>query len=165
MSNNHDPGEDVRVILSETGEWIRNADTKTGLLATVLAVLLGVISQKAENKDIIPPFSDATDYVGFCFLVVTVGAIVVSYFFFYRVLSPRVAVPDADTRFAWPWIAHSSVATLVNLTPSAAREEGWTQAKALALITQEKFRYFKRGLVTSAISGVFFLVWLVIIST
>ncbi|GGZ78907.1 hypothetical protein [Streptomyces rubiginosohelvolus] len=164
MPQEHDPGEDVRLVLSETGEWIRNADTKTGLLATVLAVLLGVISQKAEKKDLFPPFSEGWGYVPFAFLVLTVTAIAASYWSFYRVLSPRVDIPSMSTRFAWPWIAYVSESALGNLDARSVRKEAWVQARALALISQAKFKFFRRGLATSAISGCAFLIWLFLVS-
>ncbi|MDX2727262.1 hypothetical protein [Streptomyces sp. PA03-2a] len=164
MPQEHDPGEDVRLVLSETGEWIRNADTKTGLLATVLAVLLGVISQKAEKKDIFPPFVEGWNYVAFTFLVLTIGAIAASYWFFYRVLSPRVDIPSMSTRFAWPWVAYAPESALENLDGGSVRKEAWVQARALALISQAKFKFFKRGLASSAISGCAFLIWLLLVS-
>ncbi|MFB8383075.1 hypothetical protein [Streptomyces rubiginosohelvolus] len=164
MPEEHDPGEDVRLVLSETGEWIRNADTKTGLLATVLAVLLGVISQKAEKKDLFPPFPEGLGYVTFAFLVMTVIFIAASYWSFYRVLAPRVDIPSMSTRFAWPWIAYASENALNNLDARSVRKEAWVQARALALISQAKFKFFKRGLATSAAAGCAFLVWLVLIS-
>jgi hypothetical protein len=128
------------VLLGQTGEWIRSADTKSGLLLAALTVLLASVSSSARSLRGL--WSGHPDQLGA--LISLAGSVVllaVAYALLVAVLLPRHS-STAVTRYAWPWVNTASLETLEQLTPDSRRTEAWRQAKQLAAIAARKLTLF-----------------------
>jgi uncharacterized membrane protein YeaQ/YmgE (transglycosylase-associated protein family) len=154
------PTGDVEFIIGQIADWIRNADTKTGLLLTGLTILLGAVS--AHVRDLRTLWTgDAGRPAAVWLLGVAVVLLAAAFGFLVVVLLPRTKSVGAS-RYAWPWIAKTSVEDLVRLTPDSMRREGWQQAKQLAEIAAFKYRFFAAVVWMSAVSVACFLAWSIV---
>lgn len=157
--DDHDPGEDVRFILEQTGEWIRAADAKAGLLGAALAVLVSAITVKFDRAHVENWSNFPGDAIKAGLLVATMLALVKSAYHLKGVLLPRTQPGSESTRYSWPWVESSTADRLMQLSPSTSRREGWIQAKTLAIIAKEKHQNFTAALRWSAITTGLFLLW------
>jgi Family of unknown function (DUF5706) len=151
---------DIEFLLGQTGEWIRNADTKSGLLLAALTVLLGSVSSSARGLRGLwsghPHRPEA--------LIVLAGSVVllaVAYALLVAVLLPRHS-STAATRYAWPWVNTASLEILEHLAPDSRRTEAWRQAKQLAAIAARKHRLFTAAVWFSSGSTMCLLGWSVL---
>lgn len=138
--------EDAKLAIQETGNWVKNADTKTTILAAALGVLLTAIASR--STDIHTGFTTSTgsylvllavSLVAFTLAsVVTVGCI-------YRALTPRTQPGSLENRFSWPSMAARDLPPVGMPSDSIARE-AWEQAHTLAKIAQQKYRWFRWAL-------------------
>jgi hypothetical protein len=161
----HDPGEDVRLVIEQTGEWIRNADTKTGLLATAVSVLVAAGASKMQHTEITTWSHSATGILALAAGGAFLFAVAIAASHMLAVLLPRTTVATDPSRFSWPWISGRSQIEIDSQVASVtARREAWIQAKTLADIAKVKHHYFKRAVAWSAVSAGFFLTWLVAVS-
>lgn len=154
-----DPGEDVRLSIEQTSEWIRSADTKTGLLGAALAIVVSIIPEAVTKQQILDTFDSARGFLVGAALVTMLSALVMAGYFMMRVLVPRLNAAAGGSRFSWPWVAQRSVSQLLALEPQTARAEAWSQARTLALIARDKHRSFAWALRFSAVAVSAFLVW------
>jgi hypothetical protein len=151
---------DVEFLIGQTGDWIRSADTKAGLLLGALTVLLGWLSSSTESLRGLwsghPQRLGALVILGVCvvLLVVAIGLLI-------AILVPRRSTPTA-TRYAWPWVHGTSLEDLVALTPESRRIEAWRQSKHLASIASRKHTLFAAAVWFSAGSAACFLAWSVL---
>ena len=154
------PTSDVEFVVGQTGEWIRNADTKTGLLLTGLTVLLAGISGHAG--DLRAVWSANTEPpVAVWVLAGSVAFLAVAYGLLVAVLVPRTTGLQ-PSRYSWPWLATQSLAQLEALAPSTARSEALTQARTLAGIAARKYKFFALAVWASGASIGLFLIWSVL---
>ncbi|MHC5557931.1 Pycsar system effector family protein [Kocuria sp. U4B] len=138
--------EDAKLAIQETGNWVKNADTKTTILAAALGVLLTAIASR--SADIHSSFTTSTgsylvllavSLVGFALAaVIAVGCI-------YRALTPRTPPGSLENRFSWPSMAARDLPPVGMPGDSIARE-AWEQAHTLAKIAQQKYRWFRWAL-------------------
>jgi hypothetical protein len=77
------------------------------------------------------------------------------------VLLPRTE-PVGATRYAWPWLATTSVNELIQLRSDSLRREGWQQAKQLAEIALRKYKLFTAAVWLSALSVASYLMWSIV---
>ncbi|MER6404113.1 hypothetical protein ABT269_11390 [Streptomyces viridosporus] len=157
---NHDPGEDVRFTLEQVGEWIRLADTKAGLLAPTLALLMSPAFDNFSKKQLTDFLDSPRDFIGALLFVGFSLTFVVAAFFVASVLIPRTQHTVRRSRYSWPWLCEADLHVLTSLRPSESREEAWAQAKNLAQIAQWKHKYFKLALRATIANAVFLIVWL-----
>lgn len=155
----HDPGEDVRFVLEQTGEWIRAADAKIGLLSAAIAVIVAAITGKFDRAHVAHWSNFPGDAIKAGLLAATMLSLVKSAYHMKGVLVPRVQPGSEGTRYSWPWVETSPVDTLTQLPSSTSRREAWVQAKTLAAIAVEKHRNFTAALRWSAITTGLFLLW------
>jgi pycsar effector protein len=151
---------DVEFLIGQTGDWIRSADTKAGLLLGALTVLLGWLSSSAGSLRGL--WSGHPQRLGaLVFLATCVVLLVVAIALLIAVLIPRRSTPAA-TRYAWPWVHRTSLEDLKALTPDTQRTEAWRQAKLLAGIASRKHTLFAAAVWFSAGSTACFLAWSVL---
>lgn len=151
-----DPGTDVLAVISETGLWIRSADTKTGFGLTGLTVLLAAEASQARSLQILwkaPSTAPATEWI----LATSVVFLAAAYCLFVGVLLPRSQVPKKN-RFSWPWLSRASDEQLEAIDSGAARREAWRQARVLATIASTKFRFLTLAIGATAVSALLYLV-------
>jgi hypothetical protein len=151
---------EIEFIVDQISQWIRNADTKTGLLLTGLAVVLGAISSQAKAVRVLWEIH-ASRPAALWFLGAAIVLLALAFALLIIVLLPRVPL-SGPSRYAWPWIAKSSLDDLNELKPNSLREEGWRQAKQLAEIAAFKYRFFASAVWVSAGSIGCLLVWTVL---
>ncbi|NEC52449.1 hypothetical protein G3I18_28415 [Actinospica acidiphila] len=158
----HDPGEDVRFTLEQVGEWIRSADTKAGLLAPTLALLMSPAFGNFNKRQLTNFLDSPREFIGASLFVgfgLTFG---MAAFFVAQVLIPRTQHAVRSSRYSWPWLCDADLHVLTALSPAESREEAWAQAKNLAQIAQWKHKYFKLALRTTIINAVLLIAWLFI---
>jgi hypothetical protein len=158
-ANNSSPAE-IEFVLDQVSQWIRNADTKTGLLLTGLIILLGAVSSQAKDLRALWA-SNTSRPAALWFLGAAVVLLAIALGLLVVVLLPRTRL-SGPSRYAWPWIAKASLDDLKELKPSSLREEGWRQAKQLAEIAAFKYRYFASAVWIAAGSVGCLLVWIVL---
>ncbi|MEU9583262.1 hypothetical protein [Streptomyces werraensis] len=156
----HDPGEDVRFTLEQVGEWIRSADTKAGLLAPTLALLMSPAFDNFSKRQLTDFLDSPRNFLGALLFVGFGLTFVVAAFFVAQVLIPRTQHAVRSSRYSWPWLCETDLHVLTSLSPSESREEAWAQAKILAQIAQWKHRNFKLALRTTIMNGIFLISWL-----
>jgi hypothetical protein len=159
-SNQQDTA-DVEFLLGQTAEWIRAADTKTGLLLAALTVLLGGVSSSARDLKTLWSGHHADRLGVLIVLAASVALLVVAYALLIAVLLPRRS-SQADTRYAWPWVNDGSLSELEILRPASRRTEAWRQAKQLAAIATRKHGLFTAAVWASSGSVACFLTWSVL---
>lgn len=159
--SDHDPGEDVRFSIEQTAEWIRGADTKTGLLGTAVAILVAAVSGKVHKAEFTLAFKSVHNSIEAAFLVAFLVCLFISSYQMVRVLVPRVQPGSSDSRYSWPWLANSSENQLRGLSAATSRSEAWVQAQTLAIICREKYKHFKCALMWALGCGLAFLGWAV----
>lgn len=151
-----DPGTDALAIISETGLWIRSADTKTGFGLTGLTVLLAAEASQARTLQILwrtPGTAPATEWL----LAASVVFLAAAYSLFVGVLLPRTQATKPN-RFSWPWLCRASDEELEAIDSGAARREAWLQARTLATIAATKFRFLKWAIRSTAVSALLYMV-------
>lgn len=131
---------DVEFLLGQTAEWIRAADTKTGLLLAALTVLLGGASSSARDLKTVWAGRHADRLGVLIVLAASVALFIGAYALLIAVLLPR-QTSLADTRYAWPWVHTKSLPELEVLGPDSRRTEAWRQAKQLAAIAARKHSF------------------------
>ncbi|MCX5293635.1 hypothetical protein [Streptomyces sp. NBC_00183] len=155
----HDPGEDVRLVIEQTGEWIRSADAKTGLLGAALAVLVSAIAAKFDRPHIAHWSDFPGDAIKAALLAATMLSIVKSAYHMKGVLVPRTPPGAEETRYSWPRVADLPIDQLTALPAANSRREAWVQAKTLSIIAKVKHHQFILALRWSAIATALFLMW------
>src|SRR5713101_321252 len=135
----HSAGSDVEFVLAQTADWIRNADTKTGLLLAALTVLLAAISSQAHR---LRHLWAGHGRIGWVLMALAASVVLLGMAFalLVAVLIPRTKTPI--TRYSWPWIASVPLTELERLSADSARSEAWMQAKTMSEIALHKYRYF-----------------------
>ena len=153
-------GTDALTVISETGLWIRSADTKTGFGLTGLTVLLAAQASQAKTIQVLWKDTSAATLADW-FLAISVLLLTAAYLLFVGVLTPRTQT-TAPNRFSWPWVARATEDDLEGLSGVAVRREAWLQARTLALIAATKFRLLKWGIRSTAVSALFYLLAMLI---
>ena len=148
-------GDDALTAISETGLWIRSADTKTGFGLTGLTILLAAQASQARTLQVLWKDTSAAAAAEWLLAlsVLTLGA---AYLLFVGVLTPRTQT-TAPNRFSWPWVASASDDELQVLSRASVRREAWLQARTLASIAATKFRLLKWGIRSTAVSALLYL--------
>jgi hypothetical protein len=151
-------------VIEQTGEWIRNADTKTGLLATAISVLIAATAGNMHRKQF-TAWHSVSGVVSICAGGIFLGCAILAVVHMLAVVIPRTKVAGSISRFSWPWLAaHTEAEINSQVRRIGARREAWAQAKALADIARAKHHHFKRAVAWSVASSGCFLAWLVSIS-
>lgn len=139
--------EDAELVIQETGNWIRNADTKATVLAAALA--LTISTSVTHCAGVLAAYHDRGGSIGRWIIIVAslvaAATLLLSIFNVYKTLVPRTTPETAFNRFGWPSIA-TCPHPPTKLEPGALRDDAWRQCYQLALIAQGKFRHFKFAL-------------------
>jgi hypothetical protein len=155
-----DPLDELDIALyaiSDFGQSIQNADTKSGMLGALLGLLLaGLTSQQDLIRTTVTSPHDR-------YATGVLAAFVVFLFVAGACLGltqiPRLSTPPAVRRLAFPALARLS-GVRSRLSAAELRDEAWSQAETLARIALRKFTYLRWSLLSSGFCVVLFLVWL-----
>lgn len=138
--------EYAKLAVSETGAWIKNADTKATVLAAGLGVTVSVTAGRAAAvwHLVTGPnlaLSVASAIAALVFVIGVVGSVWCA----VRTLIPRTNVTGGRNPFAWPSVAGSFAANDEEFGKASA-QQAWNQAHALAHIAAAKYRAFAAAL-------------------
>lgn len=143
--------EHSKLAIQETGGWIKNADTKS----TILAGSFGLSLTFAVPRllDALPTVTAAPFAFGLWVAAATifVAAALLTGYRIGNALLPRTALGTGlMNRFAWPSLANVAPQHLPpeKLSVDEIRAEAWEQAATLAQIAAAKYRSFKFGLIS-----------------
>jgi hypothetical protein len=138
--------DDAKVALTETGSWIKNADTKVTILAAVLGVSITTL---ASRSDVIVSALKAQDSrAGGVLIIAVIVALIsgsVCIFFVGAALRPRVRSVSTTNRFSWPALA-SLDSPPVSFPSETRSKDAWEQTHALSQIAKAKYRALGRAL-------------------
>ncbi|WP_433265699.1 hypothetical protein ACQPWR_00885 [Micromonospora vinacea] len=135
------------------GNWIVNADTKTGFLATGLTVLGAAAFTQLRRFISTAPFSGWRDLFAGLLVSVALAGIASGAVFVVSAIIPRTGAPAGFSRYAYPSLAIQPQGFVPALDAEEQRKEAWVQARALSLIAIKKFTYFRRGLFAFVLSA------------
>lgn len=148
MANGVDDLDDAHHAIDYFGQWIRGADTKAGLLAASVAVIIGTGSAKitTSTNALQPP----TDLSALTRVLVglTIVAVSISVAALAVAVVPRTTPSEIPSRFSFPTVA-SPDWTFVPATRDEASVQAWTQARVLARIAQNKHGALRVASVTT----------------
>jgi hypothetical protein len=150
---------DALQMITNTGTWINNADTKAGLLAAAVAVLVAALAQQTSVLTQVLHAHSRHVWVAFSILVGLVVDLCTSVAALGLALRPRTPHPQTPSRFSFPTIA-SPAWTRWPEDRDQVAAEAWTQAHLLARIAVGKFRALKVATTATLSSVVLYLEWL-----
>ncbi len=129
---------DAHHAIGYAGTWINNADTKAGLLAAALAVVVAGATQQAEAmSDALRP-GDGSEVAALILLCLLGAAVATATVGLALATIPRTPPPQAPSRFGFPTLA-SHGWRHVPATRAQAAAEAWGQAQVLAGIAARKY--------------------------
>lgn len=131
--------DDAKFVIQDVGNWIKNADAKS----TVVAAATGVVATAAASKVDVVSAALRNDSFHCKWLLVVLAAtaftaVIVAGYFLYRALSPRTSQIGLPNRFAWPSLAEGQ-GLPTDYSWSVVQQEAWAQAARLAGIAEQKF--------------------------
>lgn len=146
--------EHSKLAIQETGGWIKNADTKSTILAGSfgLSLTFGVPRLLEALPSLLELPSALGIWIGAG--VICIAAALITAYGIGRALLPRGSKGTGPAnRFSWPSLAQAAVANLPprEISPDEVRSEAWEQAASLARIAAAKYRSFKAALVAFCI--------------
>jgi len=156
-----DPLDELDIALyaiSDFGQSIQNADTKSGMLGALLGLLLAGATSQQELIQRTVSSSAPRHTTSVTVLVMFVGFLAVAGACLGLTQLPRLSTPPAVRRLAFPALARLGMRS--RLTAAELRDEAWSQAETLARIAMRKFTYLRWSLLSSGLCVVLFLVWL-----
>lgn len=138
---------DARFAIQESGNWIKNADTKSTIIAAAAGVVAAATASKADV--VYRAFSSGklgcSAMLLLMLIIGYVATLLVTASYLYRALSPRTdLLPDVN-RFAWPSVISGGPA-VPELSWAKVIQEAWAQNYMLACIARDKYRAFKNAL-------------------
>lgn len=161
-----DPEADLAEALAagaEFGCWVRNADTKAGLLAAATAVLVGALAQQTGTLGTFLAPETRLETVVLVLLVATGGGMLTTTVFLGHALIPRTPTSsEVPNRFSWPDMAEADPAQLRRGDQAAAAHEAWCQAHTVAIIAKRKFDAIRRAVWSLGGSFLAFSAWVVV---
>jgi hypothetical protein len=146
-------------IIEQYGEWIRNADTKAGLLSAVVSILLVGLTQNSSAIEFATRASDGRGRLALASLVLLVVSFSVAGFFLIRLQIPRLLAADRLNRFAFPSVARSAVEDLEGASPHQLVEEAWEEAHTLARTAMRRFIELRLAWIWTAASLACFVIF------
>lgn len=139
--------QDAKFAIQESGNWIKNADTKSTVIAAATGVVASALASRADTVH--KAFTEGR--LGCAGPIVTllilsyIATLTVTVLHLYRALAPRTRPLNASNRFAWP-----SVELCGREVPDSnwaiVQDEAWSQNYMLACIAGAKYRALKRAL-------------------
>ncbi|MFJ3618724.1 hypothetical protein ACIPSH_11305 [Streptomyces iakyrus] len=151
MADEREPGADVTLAINQVSAWIVSADTKAGLLAAGLGVLVaGLLTRAGDLYSMSPPHTVRQTLI-LVLLHLAVVWVTASGWFIMRTLAPRT-VSSTPTRYGWPTLARRAHAPQPAET-GRAREEAWQHAVDLAAVAERKFAAFRKALHCAVAAG------------
>ncbi|MFD4641669.1 Pycsar system effector family protein [Lentzea sp. NPDC058436] len=161
VRRHRDSTSEAQFVITVVGNWIVNADTKAGLLATANAVLGGVVaSQRSSLRSAFNPKSPTpwwelpiAGLVALSFLISMVALV--------AVLRPRIRT-GPYSRYSWPAVANLSAEDVLSRARRNPEAEAWRTARDLSLIARRKFLWLRVAIFSWAVTGVLSLSWVVL---
>jgi len=152
MQDACEPGADVTLAINQVSGWIAAADTKAGLLAASLGVLVaGLLTQVGPLRTMAPPHTVRETLILVLAHLVMVS-VAVSGWFILRTLAPK-STTSRPTRYGWPTLARRIGAPEPDGDNGRARAEAWQHAVDLAVIAERKFVAFRAALAWATSAG------------
>jgi hypothetical protein len=158
-----DGGSELSTALhcvSEFGQWIRNADAKTGALVAVHGLVLTVLAGELSHSEG-PPAMRWYMMAGFLSCVAA-SAVAIGCLFGTQL--PRVNTPDGPgpSALAFPAVAAWRPGSNGWIGGEDLSVQAWRQAGALAGIAIIKYRWLRRATLATAATLATFLFWTVL---
>lgn len=143
--------EHSKLAIQETGGWIKNADTKSTILAGSFGLSLTFAVPRLLEA--LPSVAAAPLAFGLWVVIaaIFVAAALLTGYRIGNALLPRTSLgTNLMNRFAWPSLANVAPQHLPpeNLSAADIRAEAWEQAASLARIAAAKYRSFKIALIS-----------------
>jgi hypothetical protein len=145
--------EHAKLALQETGGWIKNADTKTTILAGAFGVSLSLAIPRlvTDGHTIVGLTPGFATWVILC--VALLATVLATGKNVHDALIPRTHTgPSSRNYLAWPDLAVTPYADVPpQLSQEEIRRQSWEQAITLAQIARDKYANFKKALRTFSV--------------
>ncbi|SFB38885.1 hypothetical protein SAMN05192575_109176 [Nocardioides alpinus] len=128
--------------LSEIAQWVRFADTKAGLLAAGLGVILaGTVAQAATIVDAVASGGALGALTAVLFALWSASALTLVWFLM-SAIGPRTSTSGPTiNRFAWPSLPGIPVADLTQHVSGTTRDaDAWRQVVDLSTVAASKYQ-------------------------
>lgn len=143
------------------GNWIVNADTKAGLLATATAIIGGIMaSQRASLRNAFRP-QDPADLWELSTAALAILALLVCAVALVSVLRPRVRT-GPYSRYSWPAVSSASFELVIEHAMHDSAIEAWRTVYDLSLIARKKFYWLKMAIFAWATAALSLFLWSII---
>jgi hypothetical protein len=140
--------DDAKFVIQETGGWIRHADAKVAILATVIGVVFGIGA--AHGQLVFALFQKGGWWSAGTAVLLTIALLSIFGILVSTVIAlvPRTHAGELPSRYSWPELARQRLAPASLLNREV---EAWTQAMTLSRIAKIKFRAFNVAMLFSLV--------------
>jgi hypothetical protein len=152
-------------VMQQFGEWIRNADTKAGLMSAVLSILVVGLSQNPGAIRFATSSQGGRGHLALGLLALMIISGALAGLNLLRLQIPRLPATDRRNHFAFPSVARSKVEDLQNPSAHEVVQEAWEQAHELAGIAFKRFTVVRIAWIWTGIALAGFLPFAYISST
>lgn len=159
-------------ILNTVNQWIFNCDTKTSIILAIYGVLLPIIFSLNIGKSIANIIKlslknrTISNVTYLCFLVLAIILFIIGLYKLIHVLMPTINLKHKSIMFFGNVASYETfdqyVEEVKNYTQDDINEDLLHQIFAASKICNQKFKYFKEGLILSLISLSMIFIWLFI---
>lgn len=149
----HDDGP---AVIGHFGAWIASADTKAALLAGGIAITAGAALDRSALRGVLDAEAPGR-LIGLAIFAAVVLSLTLTVISLGLALIPRTASSgNGDNRFSFPQVARTE-----QLPPSDSHRdaEAWQQAKTLAIIAADKFRWIRYACIGFGASLALSIAW------
>ncbi len=135
--------------LSEIAQWVRFADTKAGLLAAGLGVVLaGTVGQAGTIVDAVDRGGALGALTAALFTLWSIFALTLVWYVMSAIGPRTTTTGPTINRFAWPSLAGTTVTDLTHHVSRSTRDaDAWRQVFDLSAVAAKKYRACGRAVV------------------
>lgn len=153
-----DDVDDALHAIDTMTTWVTHADTKAGLLATAVAVVIAAIAQDRDTISDVVRASGAAEVISAAILAGIGGLLLVAVVALGVAVTPRTRLDSRPTRFGLPTLA-SPGWTRTYVPRSEISDEAWLQATTLARIANRKFSFIRTASIAVTSALVLLIAW------
>lgn len=157
-----DVGDALHAIGTMT-TWVTHADTKAGLLAAAVAVVLAAMAQDREMIGDVARSAGTAEIVSAVVLVGIGIAVIVAVIALGTAVTPRHRTDSSPARFGLPTLADPGW-TRTRAARADVADEAWVQAVALAQIASRKFSQVRVASIAVTVALLLLGAWTVVTS-
>lgn len=147
-------------VISQIGQTIQSADTKSGMLGALLGLLLAAVAGNPGSVHATMHGAVRPPHVAIALLVAFVVSLIIAATFVGLTQMPRLAGSRPVSWLAFPTVPPVAAGPAGRPNEVELRDDAWHEVQILAAIARVKFRYLRLALATSGACAFTGLAWL-----